>query len=128
MGRRPTLSGGLIIGGLACLITGLVPEGTVLIAWREKELRLIITCKIFFFRSTSNSIRILFGWKILYFGCLRGSLFLHRRTIPDENKRHFSRNLFYYRYLLLYRLWALLNSSSHWIVFILFNGSYYYHY
>jgi OCT family organic cation transporter-like MFS transporter 4/5 len=27
LGRRPTLSGGLIISGIACLITGLVPEG-----------------------------------------------------------------------------------------------------
>ena len=26
-GRRITVSGGLLIGGLACLITGLVPEG-----------------------------------------------------------------------------------------------------
>jgi OCT family organic cation transporter-like MFS transporter 4/5 len=29
LGRRPTLSGGLIISGIACLITGLVPEGII---------------------------------------------------------------------------------------------------
>ncbi len=29
LGRRPTLSGGLIVSGIACLITGLVPEGNV---------------------------------------------------------------------------------------------------
>lgn len=28
-GCRPTLSGGLILSGIACLITGLVPEGSV---------------------------------------------------------------------------------------------------
>lgn len=27
LGRRPTFSGGLILSGIACLITGLVPEG-----------------------------------------------------------------------------------------------------
>lgn len=27
VGRRPTLSGGLILSGIACLITGVVPEG-----------------------------------------------------------------------------------------------------
>ena len=70
LGRRPTLSGGLIISGIACLITGLVPEGELFYYYFSHILAQTQNLKFTFLK---NKILRLFE---LHFPCLENCSYL----------------------------------------------------
>lgn len=74
LGRRPTLSGGLIISGIACLITGLVPEGNVIfVAFNRK---VVIRPIIVIFDKDPPAIRITFSMiGKLFISCVMATVY-----------------------------------------------------
>ena len=104
----------MIISGLACLITGLVPEGRPIPNLLNKKKFNVINnlciymqiCVYVLFtnRSSVYPSQFLSDRKVFHISRNGSALFIHSRIIPDRNARCYRRHFFYH--------WSLWRSRS----------------